>query len=101
MENQPANKRILFNKDSAQTAETLDIVLDNITQGLVVVSSDYTVLAFNKQVEELFQLPQGTVEVGRDIRDILKVWTEVTGQSRDMLDRTIHELDLATHFEIE
>ncbi len=102
MENQPTDKRILFNKDNgAQTAETLDIVLDNITQGMVVVRSDYAVLAFNKQVEELFQLPQGTVEVGRDIRDILNVWTEMTGQTRDTLERTIRELDLATHFEIE
>jgi diguanylate cyclase (GGDEF)-like protein len=102
MENQPTSKRTLFNKDdSAQTAATLDIVLDNIAQGMIVVRSDYTVHAFNRQVEELFQLPQGTVEVGRDIRDILKVWTEMTGQTPDMFERTIRELDLATHYEIE
>jgi len=102
MENKPFNKRIFFNKDdSAQIAEIFTIVLDNITQGMVVVGPDHAVLTFNKQFEELFRLPQGTVEVGRDFRDILRVWADVTGQTHDMLERTIRELDLPTHFEIE
>jgi diguanylate cyclase (GGDEF)-like protein len=102
MENQPINKRILFNKEtSSQTADILDIVLDTITQGMVVVGPDYTVFAFNKQFEELFRLPQGTIEVGRDVRDVLKVWAEETGQTRDMLERIIRELDLRTNFEVE
>jgi len=79
MENKTINKRTMFNKDdSTQTAEILTIVLNNITQGMIVVGSDYAVLAFNKQFEELFRLQQGTVEVGRDFRDILKVWADVT-----------------------
>jgi diguanylate cyclase (GGDEF)-like protein/PAS domain S-box-containing protein len=102
MENQPISRRILFKNDNgSQTADILNTVLDNITQGMVVVGPDYTVLAFNEQIEELFRLPQGTVEVGRDIRDILKVWADVTGQTRDMLERTIRELDVTTHFEVE
>src|SRR5574341_2357219 len=102
MENQPSSKRILFNKDNAaQTAEILGIVLDNITQGMIVVGPDYSVLAFNKQFEELFHLPQGTVEVGRDFREVLKVWTETTGQTHDTLERSMREIDLATPFEIE
>lgn len=101
MDNQPGSKRILFNKDnSSQPAEILDIVLDNITQGMVVAGPDYAVLAFNKQFEELFRLPQGTVEVGLDFRDILKKGADVTGQSREILERTIRELDLPTPFEI-
>ncbi|HEY6012097.1 MAG TPA: EAL domain-containing protein, partial [Nitrospirota bacterium] len=102
MENQPANKRVLFNNNnSAQTAETLGIVLDNMTQGMIVVGPDYAVLAFNRQFEALFQLPQGTVEVGRDFRDILKIWTEKTGQARDTFERATRELDVPTHFEVE
>ena len=102
MENKTIYKRTLFNKDdSSQTAEILTIVLNNITQGMVVVGSDYAVLAFNKQLEELFRLPQGTVEVGRDFRDILKVWADVTGQTRDILERTLRELDLPTPFKYE
>jgi len=92
----------MFNKDdSTQTAEILTIVLNNITQGMIVVGSDYAVLAFNKQFEELFRLQQGTVEVGRDFRDILKVWADVTGQPRDILERTLRELDLPTPFKYE
>jgi diguanylate cyclase (GGDEF)-like protein/PAS domain S-box-containing protein len=102
MENNTIYKRTLFNKDdTSQTAEILTIVLNNITQGMVVVGSDYAVLAFNKQFEELFRLPHGTVEVGRDFRDILKVWADVTGQTRDILERTLRELDLPTPFKYE
>ncbi len=68
---------------------------------MVVVGSDYTVLAFNKQLEELFGLQPGTVEVGCDFRDILKVWADVTGQTRDILERTLRELNLPDPFKIE
>ncbi len=102
MENKTIVKRTLFNKDdSSQTAEMLTIVLDNITQGMVVVGSDYAVLAFNEQFEDLFRLQQGTVEVGCDFRDILKVWAEVTGQTQDILKQTLQELDMPTPFEYE
>ena len=96
------NKRTLFNKDhSDQTAEILNIVLDNVTLGIVVVGPAYVVLAFSKQLEELLRLPQGTVEVGRDFREILMVWADTAGQTKDILERTIQELDLPTPFEIE
>jgi diguanylate cyclase (GGDEF)-like protein/PAS domain S-box-containing protein len=102
MENSPVNKRAMFNgADSAQTEEILTIILNNIAQGIIVVGSVYDVRAFNKQFEELFRLPPGTVEVGRDFRDILKVWAEVTGQSQDILDRTLRELDLPGPFQYE
>jgi diguanylate cyclase (GGDEF)-like protein/PAS domain S-box-containing protein len=101
MENKTINDRILFNRDGPQTAEILTIVLNNITQGMVVVGPDYAVLAFNKQLETLFGLQQGAVEVGRDFRDVLKAWADVTGQSQDMLNRTLRELDLPKPFEIE
>ena len=96
------NNRTLFNKDnSSQTEAILAIVLNNITQGMVVVGPDYAVQAFNKQLEELFGLQPGTVEVGCNFRDILKVWADVTGQTQDIFDRTVRELDLPNNFEIE
>jgi diguanylate cyclase (GGDEF)-like protein/PAS domain S-box-containing protein len=102
MENKPIKKRTLFKKEnSSQTAQTLNIVLDNITQGMVVVGPDYAVLAFNKQFEELFQLPPETVKVGNDFRNVLMVWADVTGQAPDVLERAIRELDLSVPFEIE
>jgi diguanylate cyclase (GGDEF)-like protein/PAS domain S-box-containing protein len=96
------NHRTLFNKDnSSQTEAILAIVLNNITQGMVVVGPDNAVQAFNKQLEELFGLQPGTVEVGCNFRDILKVWADVTGQTQDVFERTVRELDLPNNFEIE
>jgi diguanylate cyclase (GGDEF)-like protein len=68
---------------------------------MVVVGPDYAVLAFNKQLEVLFGLQEGTVEVGCDFRDILKKWADGAGQTQDVLERTIRELDLPNPFEIE
>jgi diguanylate cyclase (GGDEF)-like protein len=102
MKDQRINERTCFARnDGDQAAELLDIVLENIKQGMIIVGPDYSVLAFNRQFEELLRLPQGTAEVGRDFRDILKVWAEVTGQTRDMLERSIGELDLTTQFDVE
>jgi len=101
MKNKTINESTLFNNDSSQTAKILTIVLNNIAQGTVVVGPDYAVLAFNKQLETLLGLQQGEVEVGRDYREILKVWADVTGQTPEILKRTLGELDLPNPFEIE
>jgi diguanylate cyclase (GGDEF)-like protein/PAS domain S-box-containing protein len=101
MKNKMLNERALFNEDGSQTAEILTVVLNNITQGIVVVGPDYAVLAFNKRLEALLGLQQGVFEVGRDFRDILKVWADVTGQSQDILKRTLREIDLSKPFEFE
>jgi len=84
-----------------QQADVLNIVLDHITQGMVVIGPDYRTLAFNRHFEDIFQLPPGTVEVGVDFRDILKIWAKVTGQDQLMLDRSIFQLDHPTTFEFE
>lgn len=84
-----------------QQADVLNIVLDHITQGMVVVGPDYRTLAFNRHFEEMFQLPPGTVEVGADFRDILRTWAKVTGQDQQMLDYAIYQLDEPATFEFE
>ncbi len=85
----------------SQPADVLNIVLDHISQGMVVIGSDYRTLAFNRHFEEMFRLPPGTVEVGVDFRDILRVWARETGQDDAMLERAIRELDLPEHFHFE
>lgn len=84
-----------------QQADVLNIVLDHITQGMVVVGPDYRTLAFNRHFEEMFQLPPGTVEVGVDFREILKTWAAATGQDQKMLDYAIYQLDEPATFEFE
>jgi diguanylate cyclase (GGDEF)-like protein len=84
-----------------QQADVLNIVLDHITQGMVVVGPDYRTLAFNRHFEEMFQLPHGTVEVGVDFRDILRTWAATTGQDQQMLDYAIYQLDEPATFEFE
>jgi diguanylate cyclase (GGDEF)-like protein len=96
------HNRVCFARDSGnQAAELLDIVLENIKQGIVIVGPDYSVLAFNTQFEELFRLPQGTVEVGHDFRDVLRILSDATGQTQDVLEKSIGELDLPAHVEVE
>lgn len=85
----------------AQKADVLNIVLDHINQGMVVVGPDYRLLAFNRHFEEMFQLSPGSVEVGEDFRDILRIWAHETGQDEAMLARAIHELDEPQTFEFE
>jgi diguanylate cyclase (GGDEF)-like protein/PAS domain S-box-containing protein len=85
----------------AQKADVLNIVLDHINQGMVVVGPDYRLLAFNRHFEEMFQLSPGSVEVGEDFRDILRVWASETGQDQAMLERAIRELDDPHTFEFE
>ena len=102
MQNEPDNKRKFFKEDDcAQTAELLTLALNSITQGMVVVAPDRSVLMFNRQFEELFRLPPGTVEVGRDFREVLTIWADMTGHSREALATMLRELDLPTRFEIE
>lgn len=84
-----------------QQADVLNIVLDHITQGMVVVGPDYRTLAFNRHFEEMFQLPPGAVEVGVDFREILKTWAALTGQDQQMLDYAIYQLDEPATFEFE
>ena len=98
----PGETRKSFDKDHfSQPADVLNIVLDHITQGMVVVGPDYRTLAFNRHFEEMFQLPHGTVEVGVDFRDILRIWAKETGQDQQMLDYAIFQLDEPATFEFE
>lgn len=92
----------LFNRENfLEQLGVLNIVLNHITQGIVVVGPDYSVLAFNRSYVEMFQLTPGTVAVGVDFRDILRTWAAETGQDQQMLDRAIHELDEPSPFEFE
>lgn len=91
-----------FDQDRFQhQADVLNIVLDHITQGIVVIGPDYRTLAFNRPFEEIFQLPAGSVAVGTDFRDILRVWARETGQDQQMLDLAIKELDRQDSFEFQ
>lgn len=91
-----------FDRDSfSQQADVLNIVLDHINQGMVVIGQDYRTLAFNKHFEDIFQLPPDTVEIGVDFRKILRIWAKVTGQDKQMLDRAIYQLDEPSTFEFE
>ncbi len=95
------NSKSLDKTSFTEPADVLNIVLDHITQGMVVVGPEYRMLAFNRHFEEMFQLSPGTVEVGVDFREILKTWAEVTGQDRQMLDRAIFRLDEPATFQVE
>lgn len=97
----PADRESFDRNHFSQQSDVLNIVLDHITQGMVVVGPDFRTLAFNRHFEEMFQLPPGTVEVGIDFRDILKIWAKETGQDQNMLDYAIFQLMEPNTFEFE
>lgn len=84
-----------------ERSEVLDIVLDHVPQGIVVVGHDYRLLAFNKPIEPIFRLPPGTFAIGADFRDIINIWVRETGQNEAMRQRALAELDLREPFTFE
>lgn len=102
MKDESAENRKLFDKNHfPERVDVLNIVLDHIPQGMVVVGPDYRTLAFNRHFPAMFQLPPDAVEVGVDFRVLLKIWAETTGQDQQMLDYAIYQLDEPAPFEFE
>jgi diguanylate cyclase (GGDEF)-like protein len=85
----------------SQRAEVLDVVLDHVPQGIVVVGRDYRTLAFNRPMDDLFELPAGSIRVGGDYREVIEIWARETGQDEAMRARALAELDHPEHFEFE
>ncbi len=84
-----------------QPSDVLNIVLEHISHGLVVVGRDYRLLAFNRVMDSIFQLPEGTFEIGQDFRRVIETWARQTGQDQDMLERALRELDAPEPFVFE
>jgi len=87
----------LFSKPT----DILDLVLNNIPQGIVVVNNAYRTLAFNRPMFDIFRLPPGTFQIGMDFRDVLRIWAQCTGQDAEMLERAIRQLDMPEPFSFE
>ena len=73
--------------------DTLDLILDIIPQGIVMVDDTYRTLAFNRPMFDIFRLPPDTFHVGMDFRDVIQIWARHTGQDTATLERVIRELD--------
>ncbi|MDG4556355.1 MAG: diguanylate cyclase [Candidatus Contendobacter sp.] len=85
----------------SKPADILDLILDVIPQGIVMVDSVYRTLAFNRPMFDIFRLPPGTFHIGMDFRDVLRVWARHTGQTDEMLEQAIRRLDLRESFSFE
>ena len=72
--------------------DILDLILDIIPQGIVMVDGNYRTLAFNRPMFDIFRLPSDTFHVGMDFRDALRIWARHTGQDAATLERVIREL---------
>lgn len=73
--------------------DILDLILDIIPQGIVMVDDTYRTLAFNRPMFDIFRLPPDTFHVGMDFRDVIHIWARHTGQDTATLERVIRELD--------
>ncbi len=95
------NKGDFATDQFSQTSDVLDIVLDNIPQGIVIVDKAYRMVAFNRPMFDIFRLPADTFRVGIDFRDVLRIWAQHTGQDAEMLERATRELDMPEPFSFE
>lgn len=84
-----------------QPADILDLILDNVPQGIVMVDKNYRTLAFNRPMFDIFCFPNSTLYVGKDFRDVIRDWVQHTGQDAAMLERAIRELDIPELFTFE
>jgi diguanylate cyclase (GGDEF)-like protein/PAS domain S-box-containing protein len=82
-------------------ADILDLILDVIPQGIVMVDSAYRTLAFNRPMFAIFHLPPDTFHIGMDFREALRIWARNTGQDAEMLERAIRRLDMREPFSFE
>lgn len=89
-----------FAKDS-DTSELLELVLENIGHGMVLVGPDMTVRAVNQQMIDIFQLPVGTFKIGANFHKVLRIWAKETNQNTEMLQRAIAETELREPFTFE
>ncbi|MBE0598109.1 MAG: diguanylate cyclase [Desulfuromonadales bacterium] len=81
--------------------ELLNVVLDHLPQGIVVVGPEYEVLAFNRTVDVLFNLSGGTFRIGEDFREIIKIWVNETGQDEAMRSTALARLAHREYFKVE
>ena len=95
------NKGSLAANLLSQPADILDLILDIVPQGIVMVDSNYRTLAFNRPMFDIFCFPAGTLYVGKDFRDVIRDWAQHTDQDAAMLERAIRELDIREPFSFE
>jgi diguanylate cyclase (GGDEF)-like protein/PAS domain S-box-containing protein len=81
--------------------DILDLILDSIPQGIVMVDSAYRILAFNRRMFDKLSLPPGTIHIGMDFRDIIRIWGQYTGQDDAMIEQAIRRLDNREPFSVE
>jgi diguanylate cyclase (GGDEF)-like protein len=81
--------------------DILDMILDIIPQGIVMVDSAYRTLAFNRRMFDNFSLPPGTLHIGMDFRDVLQIWAQYTGQDDAMLEQATRRLDCREPYSVE
>lgn len=80
---------------------SFDSVIDHVPQGIVVVDKEFRVVALNRRMEELFRLPAGTLRVGADFREVVRMWARETHQGAAMEARALAELEMRERFNFQ
>jgi signal transduction histidine kinase/ActR/RegA family two-component response regulator len=61
-----ASQRLRFNR------ELLEAMMDNMSQGISVVDANMRLVAWNQRYLDMFQYPEGFVQAGRPIADMIR-----------------------------
>lgn len=73
----------------APAQELLDLTLDHMSNGILVVDEAETIQLINARVLELFRLPARTIGVGGDLAGFLSCVGESVGWSSDRIERVV------------
>ena len=63
-------------RDLAEKTEILEATLENMAGGVFMVDKDLNLQVFNKNFQEFYAIPDGVIEVGAPLADVLRIRAE-------------------------
>ena len=78
-------------REAAEQARVLEVTFENMAQGIAVYDADDTLIAFNRQYEEIMGLPPGDVHVGMHRGDLIRARALSRGEDEADIEARITE----------
>lgn len=69
----------------------VETILENLDQGVSLLDDDLTVVAFNRRYLELFDIPEGSVQVGDHLRKFCEIYVELGHYGRGDPETQVRE----------
>ncbi len=89
---QDLTDRLRAERDRDRTHQLLDYVMDNMAQAMVICDPGLKLAAFNRAFKEIFGLGDEAVYPGVPFENLVRRWSERSGQSPEMLRQELENL---------